>query len=240
MTPNLVRALTEIETVQSVMHFAHTEVPEGGFTLLPFLCPFRYKPYNVVTNEHGLIQGVTTGYRKGITEGSLAKIARVRTFWEQAALLLSGSKVRFLMGDSDVYACSTIFPEAPPVPQLDDFEVVSNKEIWEKEEAVLELERICDTLYEKCAEPIQDVIAKERTEHLQVDGTMYHEEVPKVWKERMIRRILSSYMLDGILMRRGVYGPNPVILGVEAMSTTIIQNAALDAKEKIPIIMLTP
>ena len=64
--------------------------------------------------------------------------------------------------------------------------------------------------------------------------------VPKVWKERMIRRIISSYVLDGILMRRGVYGPNPVILGVEATSTVVIQNAGLGDNEKIPVIMLKP
>ena len=102
----------------------------------------------------------------------------------------------------------------------------------------MELEELTNKCYEMYALAIGDAIKKERQEHLCVDDNMYHNEVPKDWKEKMIRRIISSYMLDGILMRRGIYGPNPVILGVEATSTAIIQNAALKEEEKIPIIML--
>jgi hypothetical protein len=234
----LVQAILEIDGVETVQHLEHSEVPQEGFTLLPFLCPFRYKPYNVVKNEQGAILGVTTGYRDGITKGSKEKIERVESFCDAASPILGASKIRFIMGDSDIYACSSLFPKAPELPFVEGFDVISNKEIWERHNAILELEQICDFSYEKYSSSIQDVIKKERDEHLNVDGGMYHEEVPTVWKERMIRRIISSYMLDGVLMRRGLYGPNPVILGVESLSTTIIQNAALDENEKIPVIML--
>jgi len=230
-----------LESVQSIHNFRYSELPAGGFTLLPFLCPFRYKPYNVVKNMQGVVLGVTTGYRDGITTGSKSKINRVSAFWNNgASAVLHGSRIRFLMGDSDIYACSSIFPEAPALPCMEGMEIVSNKQAWETVGAVLELEELCDTGYSLYSPAIQDAIKQEREEHLQVDAGMYHPDVPMIWKERMIKRIICSYMLDGILMRRGVYGSNPIILGVEASSTVVIQNAALKDEEKIPVILLRP
>lgn len=237
---SFIELLQDLDFVQDVHHFIYDKIPEEGFTLLPFLCPFRYKPYAAVRDEQGEIIGITTGYRQGITKGSQSKIDRVRNFWNNGgSAVLNNSCIKFLMGDSDVYACSSIYPQAPVVPNLDDFEILSNKAIWEKYRAIAELEMICDEQYETYAKYIQETIEQERNEHLHVDE-MYHPDVPAEWKEKMIQRILSSYMLDGILMRRGVYGPNPVILGVEASSTAIIQNAALSEDEKIPVIMLKP
>ena len=127
----LSESLLDLESVESVQHLYNNKVPNGGFTFLPFLCPFRYKPFNVVRNEDGVIIGVTTGYRDGITQGAKSKIDRVKSFWHSgASTVLGGSRIRFLMGDSDVYACCTIFPKAPALPEIEEFEIVSNKKIW--------------------------------------------------------------------------------------------------------------
>ncbi len=79
------------------------------------------------------------------------------------------------------------------------------------------------------------LLLDEPTNYLDLEGVLWLIDYLKTYPATVV--VIS---MDGILMRRGVYGPNPVILGVEATSTVVIQNAGLGDNEKIPVIMLKP
>ena len=174
---SLIDTILDLDIVESVQHFRYTKVPESGFTLLPFLCPFRYKPFNVVKNEQGVIIGVTTGYRDGITEGSNQRLIGSEPFG-MAVLPVFWVILEFdSLWETVMYMLALVFFLTRQfLREVEDFEVVSNKQVWEKQGAVLELEKLCDDWYGIYTLTIQDVIKQERDEHLYVDGTMYHAD----------------------------------------------------------------
>ncbi|OGE82719.1 MAG: hypothetical protein A3B95_01560 [Candidatus Doudnabacteria bacterium RIFCSPHIGHO2_02_FULL_43_13b] len=64
------------------------------------------------------------------------------------------------------------------------------------------------------------------------------ENATKHLKQDFVRRVFAGFALDGFLLRKGCFGRNPVILGVESSGVAVLQNAALEPKEQIPVIQL--
>jgi len=53
-----------------------------------------------------------------------------------------------------------------------------------------------------------------------------------------VRRAMAGFALDGILIKSGCFGGNPVLLGVESPEVAVLQNAALSRENRIPVIQL--
>jgi len=61
---------------------------------------------------------------------------------------------------------------------------------------------------------------------------------PVTVAEDLITRIFAGFALDGLTLREGLYGPAPIILGVESPGVAMLQNAALPRELWLPVIQL--
>lgn len=56
--------------------------------------------------------------------------------------------------------------------------------------------------------------------------------------EDFIARVFAGFALDGVLISQGLFGDNPIILGVESPGVATLQNAALAREDWLPIVQL--
>lgn len=59
-------------------------------------------------------------------------------------------------------------------------------------------------------------------------------------RQDFVRRVFAGFALDGRLLRKNAFGigHNPIIIGVESPGVGVLQNAALEPSNKIPVIQL--
>lgn len=67
---------------------------------------------------------------------------------------------------------------------------------------------------------------------------MLPQNIPDYVGADFVRRTFAGFALDGVLLRQGAFGHNPVILGVESPGVAILQNAALRRVDWLPVIQL--
>ncbi len=235
---DLFEKLRALSSVEKVSNFYRDEEPEEGFTFVGFLCPHRTIPFQVKRThrgKEGQIVDVRTKYSAGLSQGAISRIDRIYHFQKESENFIESSRIVLVWADSDSYVCFVIpFMKIPAPPKVEGFDIISNRNIWEREENLKEYWNIC--------RKTEKFLSKVPTRFVEIERTIlsqiFSSNVPESLKQAIANKILASYILDGILLEKGAYGPNPVILGVESASVAIIQNCTFSQNKRIPVIEL--
>lgn len=227
--------LKEGSMVKEVSNFYYDEEPEEGFTMVAFLCPRRVNPFSVLKHEKGIID-VKTKYNKGLSNSASSRIDKIFQFWQETGDLFSKSRIILVWADSDSYVCFiNPYLKIPSFPKIKKFQIISNKEVWEKNGNLNRYWDVCRNIDKYLNFIPKKVIQSEIKDHL---SGIYAKNVSEELKSILINKILASYVFDGILLKEEVYGEHPIILSVEGWTVPILQNSAYDRDARIPVIEL--
>lgn len=208
---------------------------DEDINFLFFVCP-RMKNPGITIKRSAL----TAKYVPGLSGYQQKRIARIKRFFHEAESFYGArSKVRINFDiKKAIFAAADSFilfspPLDPPreVPNIPEIEVVSNIDLYKKREG-----RFTDILYherpwEKIPAWVLDTEEKRLRQLLPV-------ETSREVKQEFIQRVFAGFALDGLVIREGVFGGNPVILGIESPGVGYLQNASLKPEERIPVIQL--
>lgn len=221
-------------SVEKISNFFYPTEPETGLTFIGFICPYRTKKFTYLKNKAGEVVDLKTTYYPGISSGGRERIARIVAFRNEMKGLVR-SKYVLVWADSDGYVCflSPNF-EIPGPEAVDGFVVIRNREVWEKGTRLKAFWTFCRSQFS-----ILDNIPGKFLKEAKAELTgLFDERISGEIQSFLVNRILLSYVYDGLLMKKGVYGENPVILGVESEAVSFLQNAFFKKDERIPIVQL--
>ena len=217
---DLCKTLKETPCVKKL--FNQINLKNGPLDFLFFICP-RMKDPGIVL-EHGKL---TARYVPGLSGFTENRISRVNKF----ASAFGKKGVEFRL--KAVFASADSFllfspPVSPPKenPNISGILVIPNLEIYKERE--VDLSRINE------GRPWLKVGTRNTEE--QRLKRLLPIDADRVLKQEFVERVFAGFALDGLVASDGVFGENPVILGVESPGVPMLQNAAL--AKPIPVIEL--
>lgn len=229
MKQDLFSRIKELSCVTKISNFFPQE--NQIFDFIFFVCP-RFTGNGLKINKHKT--GFTANYREGISEYSKVRFQMVKNFMDQINAIGINYTVNTIFAAADSILLFPIPAEPPSTPSGNDipgdFKLISNFDIYRN--------------------------------HFQTFGQIYRQEpwkntpnwalkieydrlteiipshTPEEIKEDFIARCFAGFALDGIILKKGLFGTNPIILGVESKGVSVLQNSALERKDWIPVIDL--
>lgn len=221
-TFEVVRGLGSVERVSNL--YPQTGMPLLNFVF--FLCPrMKASGFKLNRNKTGLV----IEYVKGNSKSTEERMEKVRVFTKEAreAGIDFTITAIFASGDALILFPFPVLP--PPLPRV-DCAVVSNYELVRNN-----FTRFVELYYNKSWEKAPARVWRRESERLRSFLPM---NFPENIVQDFIERIFAGFALDGLLIRSGYFGANPVILGVETSGVSVLQNAALPREKWLPVIQL--
>ena len=219
----------EIREMQGVkkVSYLYEHVGQGVITFIFFLCP-KMKGNGLKLNRNRT--GLTVKYGEGWTGATEERFVLVQDFLRQFKALNLDFQVRAIMAAGDAHI---LFPEPVDPPKFSEnsfgFEVVSNlPAVLQNMDFFWQMYRERPWLNGKKWAAIFE--SKRLFEML--------SGFPEGLVNDFIERVFAGFALDGVLIRRGEFGNNPVLLGVESAGVAALQNVALKRENWLPIIQL--
>lgn len=227
---DLTQKISSLVSVATVDCLKYSE--ETVLNFLFFLCP-RLSGEGITVNRHNT--GFTATYGSGLNKSALERIGLVRKFSKEATQVGIRFTTTAIFAAADAITLFTPPPKTPPTPCAPDIKICSN---------LVSVRKAMDRWRE---------LYKERPweEAHDADYHWYPYESERLmqllpqsygcWQacDDFVNRALANFALDGILMREGVWGENPVILGVESPGVAILQNVAIKNAGPVPIIQFS-
>ncbi len=215
----------KIEQIRGVAKVSGKLANLDGATLIYFLCPCLSSK-GIVLNQSGT--GFAAKYVDRLSGFAKARREKAMNFMAALSGQESDCMFRMIWGSADalILYSQTDYPGVPAdLPEgmanhgavaahIDDFWRFYEARPWEKSPSWAQMQ-----------------------ESRRLLGLL-PEDAPKNLKQDFVRRVFAGFALDGLLLRRDCFGPNPVILGVESSGVAVLQNAALPATDQIPVIQL--
>lgn len=217
----ILRDLKKCPSVGRIFNLENVD-PNAKINLLFFICPKMRNPGIVM--EHGVL---TAQYVPGLPGFAEDRILRVKEFLDGLRKVGVDFDIKaiFAAADSFILFPSPIKPPEP-VPTITEIEVVSNLEV-------------CGGRLEQfvafCEKHPWDKVPARLLEEQRLKKLLPFE-TPREVKEAFVSRTFAGFALDGLVVSDGVFGKNPVILGVESPGVPMLQNTALT--KPIPVIEL--
>lgn len=215
-----IRALKRIKDVARVV--GNPNLNEA--TLVYFLCPCLSSK-GIVVNQDGT--GFTAKYVERLSVSAKVRINKARGFMAQVSGQ-SSCVYRIIWGSADgmILYSQSDFPAVPDGLR----QAIANHSAVASH--MVEFWRFYEERPWTLA-PAWAVVQEERRLL-----SILPADSPKALQRDFIRRVFAGFALDGWLLREGLFGPDPVILGVESSGVAILQNAALALADQIPVIQL--
>lgn len=211
-------------SVERVSNLYPSSTVDEPLNFLFFICP-KTKGFRLNPNATGL----TTRYVVGNPPSTKDRLRRVGAFLEEVTQVGLGVSVKAIFAAADSLILFPIAVPPPPCPQL-DVEVLSNYEVVrEYLPAFWDLYR--HQPWQKVPERLQEM-ERERLR------TFFWKSFPENIFRDFVRRVFAGFALDGLVIRAGHFGQNPVLLGVESPGVPVLQNAALPREKWLPVIQL--
>jgi hypothetical protein len=231
-----------LRDLESVAHVANLDpATKGPLNALFYLCPkMSGKGLQVNSSKTGF----TVRYVEGLSESTIDRLQRAERFVAQATAVGVEVSLTAIFAAADAEMLFPIPVEPPPVPEIPGLKVISNLNVfkyslddfWEFYNRVpwrnvpgrfveQEVRRLTALLPTDCSAKVREVFIRTPW----VDRNL---------AEAFIRRILAGFALDGLLLSRGYFGRQAVLLGVESPGVAVLQNAALPREQRIPVIQL--
>jgi hypothetical protein len=225
---DIFKMISGLEGVKRVSNL-YPEICQKTINLIFFVCPATKSRLKVNRNRTGF----TTCYKQDGAFGSVAwkRVQKVREFLLRFRSLELDYSCVCIFASGDALIISSLPVEAPVcLESIDGIEIVSNYKIVHQN-----LTRF-STLYGQ--KPWENVPVRTRNEEEVRLWEILPKEAGDNLKTDFVERIWAGFALDGILIREGTFGINPVILGVESPGVAMLQNSALEKKNWIPVIHL--
>lgn len=196
-----------------------------------YFCP-RMKSSGFWIKQDGT--GLETKYVPGISGFSAQRIARVVAFrkeMERSNADLPSITAIFASADSAMLFPQEVASPEKPAREEVGFPVIENLKAFREHRPVWETLRRTKPWLKNTPPHVQDA------ENRRLRGLL--GPIPFPVADDFITRVFAGFAFDGVLLRREILGlNNPVILGVESPGVPVLQNAALDPDERIPVIQL--
>lgn len=223
---DLFAVLREFETVERVSHL-FPETWSEPLDFFFFLCP-KIKPAGFRPNRNKTAFRVD--FVPGVANSTLTRVERVLRFLEEFEQLDVEYQLRAVLATADVIILPLVPMEAPPLIGLDGIEVVSNFPFVQSRLGMyFELYR---------DQPWMSLPERIRREERKRLEKLLPSRTPAGLVDEFVERAWAGFALDGRLARQGCFGKNPVLLGVESPGVAILQNAALQRDQWLPVIQL--
>jgi hypothetical protein len=179
--------------------------------------------------------GLTTQYKAHPSSSLEKRIEQVREFAHEASRHGISFTLTAIFADADAYILFPVPVKVPPVPATDfglpNFRMMGNASVVRAH-----LEDF-GALY--CRKPWESIPHRLWLPEVERLRCFVPSGAPENVRDDYVQRILAGFALDGILIRNGSFGVrNPVILGVESAGVAILQSAALERKDYIPVVQL--
>ncbi len=224
------RGLTSVEKVYGLNYSEDTVL-----NFLFFICP-KLQGEGIVRNRRST--GFTATYGAGLSKSALLRINQVRKFMSEAEQTEIKFTTTAIFAAADAITLFSPPANIPSKPYISDTRILSNlapvrKEMRQWRDFYESLE-IPDNIMDEWHMYDYKFYELHRLKGLLPEGENYQDRS----QNDFVKRAFANFALDGVLMRQGVFGENPVILGVESPGVALIQNAALKDKECVPIVQL--
>jgi hypothetical protein len=229
MKQDLFSSIKELSCVTRISNF----FPEENqiFDFIFFVCP-RFSGSGLKINKHQT--GFTANYREGISEYSKERFKMVKNFIDQINTIGINYTVNTVFAAADSMLLFPLPPEPPITPHGDDipkdFELISNLNIYRDH-----FQNFSQIYRQEPWKSAPNWALKIEYERL---AEIIPSHAPENIKQDFISRCFAGFALDGIILRKGLFGSNPVLLGVESKGVSVLQNCALERKDWLPVIDL--
>lgn len=226
---DMFRALKEMKQVAKISNFYQERI-KGPIDFVFFVCPARKgRSFKLSRNRTYFLADYKA--TNGIGSTALRRARRVNEFLGDFKTLGVAYTIQCIFAAADALICSPVFHEIPQCPvEIGGIPAVSNFS------PVLENMPIFGRLYRErpwTGIPAA-VLEKERERLLEI----LPSGCPSNVKEDFIERVWAGFALDGVILRNGTFGQNPVILGVESPEVLVFQNSALERTDWIPTMQI--
>ena len=229
LTHDLFATIRALSSIKKVSNFY---VPEDTvLDLVFFVCP-RLTGNGLKVNK--LKTGFAASYRDGISEYSRERFERVDRFCHELQSFDVNYRLTAIFAAADSMMLFPIPAEPPNLPSAEfvpqGFKLLSNLEIYASQfQTFAKLYR--DSVWQK-APPWAIKMERDRL------AEILPRNIPDNISEDFINRCFAGFALDGLILRQGYFGQNPVILGVETPGVSVLQNIALERSQWLPVIDL--
>lgn len=216
-----IRTLTSVKKVSNLP--ANHPQP---LTCLFFLCP-ALNSKGIRLNSHGT--GMTAKYADKLSGSTQERLQLVKSFQKEICRTDICCKLVAIYATADpliLFSPPTGPPKKPELP----FPAVTNYQVV--------YERLVDWHQFYCDKPWQQLPQKFVEQGEKRLSGLLPENCPLNVGEDFVRRVMAGFALDGLLIKLGCFGDNPVLLGVESPEVAVLQNATLSREERIPVIQL--
>lgn len=223
---DLFYVLRNFETVERVSNL-YPSITEKSLNFLFFLCP-KIKGSGLRLNRNKT--GFIVDYSAGLSNKSQDATERVKRFLAELTDIQVSYSAKAIFASADSIILFPIPVEPPAIPDITDFDVISNLGLM--------LKHLPDfgRLYRD--KPWNSVPKKVREQERERLSNLLPSNTPNHLKQDFVERTWAGFALDGILTRQGYFGDNPVLLGVESPGVAVLQNSALPKDQWIPIVQL--
>lgn len=212
-----------------------------------FLCP-KIKNKGLCLRKVGMgsgkvVTGLRVAYDVGPAKSTEERLARVERFLQEALAGGVGVRVQAIFAVADAMLLFSLPVPLPPPPEAESallarmgLRTKVGATLTVNTEAVEQHRALFTQFYEE--QPWRSVPERVRREEEDRLVQMLPEGTPDYIREDFVRRTFAGFALDGMLLRSGAFGRDPVILGVESSGVPILQNAALPREQWLPVIQL--
>lgn len=229
MTTDLFSTIKALPGVAKISNFFPQE--NQILDLIFFVCP-RFTGNGLKINKHQT--GFTANYREGISEYSKERFVKAQNFMDRLSSANIKYKIKTIFAAADSTLLFPVPAEPPVLPSYEyipeGFKLTSNLEIYQNH--LQDFGRIFRQEPWKSAPSWALKIEYDRLTEIIPHHT------PEEIKEDFIARCFAGFALDGIILRKGLFSTNPIILGVESKGVSVLQNCALEKKDWLPVIDL--
>ncbi len=217
-----------LNSFESVKRVSNLRKLEGTINFLFFICP-RIRSKGMTLNQFHT--GLTAQYIEGASISTTDRLRRVQRFSEEATKAGISFEVTAIFASADSLILFPLPVEPPKLPVLDDYiRVIPNLEVVRA--------RLGQFGEIYAQEPWNSVPQKFLEPEVSRLGQSLPDGTPENLRKDFIKRVFSGFALDGLVVREGIFGDNPVLLGVESPGVTMLQNSALKKVDWLPIVDL--
>jgi len=223
---DLFSSLKKIETIKKINNF-YPERISNPLNFVFFLCP-AMNGSGFRLNRHKT--GLTATYKEGISKSGQKNIERVSRFVKEMEKTEIKFSVTTIFANADSLILFPVPVKEPSLPEYSIFETVGNYE------AVKQNLCIFSRFYrERPWLNVPEKFINTETDRLKES---FLSNLPENIVLDFIDRTFAGFALDGALLRKGLFGENPILLGVESPGVSVLQNVALTKKDWIPVVEL--
>lgn len=231
---DIFQLLREMPSVQKVSNLYPERMDfDRMLTFLFFACPrvngsgFRINPQKT---------GLTASYTATASGSMIDRVGQANAFIDEFRVLSAKHRIRYqcrcIFAAADALVLFPIPKAPPPTPEWGEanIELISNYEPMRNH-----IELLAEFRQNK---PWQSLPGSVITEERQRLLSFLPHGLPDNIRQDYVERIFAGFCLDGHLIRKELFGENPIILGVEPPGVTMIQNSALAKQDWVPVIAL--